>query len=265
MTAAAAIATVVGWYLRRPDDWLILRVRLGGVTPDRVSRQPARVWLLAAVAATILVTTAVPNPATQAALVTCAAAGLFAITLRRQAKARQQAVEFRGEISRVLTSVAAELRAGVDPLSSLRAAVADAPAAWAPVRTASVGDVVQALRAMSSYPGGETLAEVAAAWQIAEQAGSPLATVLDRAAATVRAEVELDRDVAVEAAPARATGQLMALLPLAGLGLGMLLGANPIRILLASGVGVACLVAGLGLACLGVWRIERIVAEVEAR
>jgi tight adherence protein B len=261
----AGLATVVGFYVRRPDDWLVLRLRLGGTALRRGGPQPVLLRRCVAVAATAAATMAVPNPWTQMALLAIVAAAFVATTLRRQAKARQRAVEFRGDIARVLSSVAAELRAGAEPLVSLQAAVTHESADWEPVRTAALGDVVEALRAMSSLPGGESLAEVAAAWHLAEQTGSPLASALDRMATAVRAEVELDRDVAVEAAPARATGRLMAILPLAGLGLGLLLGANPLRVLFSSGIGVVCLMAGLLLAGLGVWRIERIVAEVEGR
>lgn len=211
MITAAAIVAAFGWYLRRPDAWLILRVRLGAPTAGRFDWQSARARVFVAIAGTALVSTAVPNAATQAAVVAFAATGIGAATLRRQAVVRRQAVEFRAEIARILSAVAAELRAGVDPLAGLRAALADAPAAWDPVRMAPLGDVAPAVRVMSSLPGGESLATVAAAWHIAEQTGSPLATVLDRLSASMRAEVELDRDIAVEAAPARATGRLMAI------------------------------------------------------
>jgi tight adherence protein B len=258
-------ATVLAWYLRRPDDWLVLRLRVGGRQSGRGGRRP--IWSTTGlpIAATVGVAVAIPSTTTQAAVVAFVAAGLFASRLRRQAMVTRKAAELRADVARVLSSVAAELRAGVDPAASVRAAVADGSAVWEPLRTATEADVVEALRSMSEHPGGEGLADVAAAWQIAEHTGSPLARVLERMAEAVRADVELDREVAVEAAPARATGRLMAVLPGAGLGLGMLLGADPVRVLLTSVVGVACLWAGLALACLGVWRIERIVTAVEAR
>ncbi|MFL6088996.1 MAG: type II secretion system F family protein [Aeromicrobium sp.] len=261
----AAIATTAACYVARPDDWVVIRLRLGSTTSNRVSQLSARARMAVAVVGTIAVSLALPDLPTQVAVVAGVAVGLFSASLRRQARARRAAAEFRADIARVLNSVSAELRAGVEPLAAVRAAVADEAAAWSPVRSPDAADMVEALRTVSARPGGESLAEVAAAWQIADQTGSPLANVLDRMAAAVRAEVELDREVAVEAAPARATGRLMALLPLAGLGLGMMLGVNPIRVLLTTGIGVTCLVAGLGLAGLGVWQIERIVSSVEAR
>jgi tight adherence protein B len=69
--------------------------------------------------------------------------------------------------------------------------------------------------------------------------------------------------VAVEAAPARATARLMAFLPLIGIVLGTTLGADPIRVLTGTTIGVACWGSGLALACVGVWWIERLVRAVE--
>jgi tight adherence protein B len=43
----------------------------------------------------------------------------------------------------------------------------------------------------------------------------------------------------------------------------MLLGVNPVAVLVGSGIGVACLVAGLALACCGVWWIDRIVSALD--
>ncbi len=89
--------------------------------------------------------------------------------------------------------------------------------------------------------------------------------ILDRMAGSIQDEVDLEREVAVEAGPARATARLMAALPVFGLGLGFLLGVNPVAVLVGSGLGVACLVTGLALAVGGVWWIERIVSSVDAR
>jgi tight adherence protein B len=271
MTAACTLVAAVlcggAVYLRRPDDWLMLRVRFGVAVAGPGRQWPAgrfRVGL--AVAATAAVTLTVPDAPTQVALVAGVLVAVFAAALRRQARVRKRAVAFRADIARMLASTAAELRGGVDPIAAVHAAVGDLPVAqWGPVQTAAAADIEDALWTVSTRPGGEALAEVAAAWHIADQTGSPLSIVLGRMAESVRAEVELDRDVAVEAAPARATARLMAVLPVAGLGLGLLLGVNPIRILVTTGVGAACLVTGLALACLGVWRIERIVTAAELR
>ena len=258
-TLCAALAAVVVW-LHRPDDWVVVRCRLG--LPAR-----SEPWVpptsIVAVAATGGVTLAIPSTASQLALVAVAGAGLFGLGLRRRARQRAQAAEFRVEVAKVIRSASAELRAGVEPDAALHAAASDASAAWDPVHAAGGADVRTALQQVAATPGGASLAEVAAAWHLAEQAGAPLAAIFDRMVESLQAEVELDREVAVEAGPARATARLMAVLPVFGLGLGLLLGVNPVAVLVGSGLGVSCLVAGLMLACGGVWWIERIVAALD--
>ena len=269
----SSVAVAVAVWLRRPDDWIVVRHRLGHPVSERES------WTvptsLVAVAATCAVVLAVPSTASQIAVVAIVAAGLFALKLRRLARQRSAAAAFRAEVARVIRSASAELRAGVDPVAALHAATGgtslhaerawgmDASSAWVGIHAAGPADVGAALQSAASTPGGESLADVSAAWHLSEQAGAPLGVILDRMAGAVQAEVELDREVAGEAEPARATARLMAGLPIFGLGLGLLLGVNPVVVLLGSGLGVACLVGGLVLACCGVWWIERIVSALD--
>ena len=257
----SSLAAAVAVWLRRPDDWIVVRHRLGPPASNGQSWTPPT--SLVAVTVTCVVVVAVPSTASQAAVVAIVAAGLFALKLRRRARQRAEAAAFRAEVARVIRSAAAELRAGVDPVAALRAATLDASGAWVGVHVADTADVGTALQSAASTTGGESLADVSAAWHLAEQAGAPLAVILDRMAGAMQAEVELDREVASEAEPARATARLMAGLPIFGLGLGLLLGVNPVAVLLGSGLGVACLVGGLALACCGVWWIERIVSALD--
>lgn len=257
----SSVAAAVAIWLWRPDDWIVVRHRLGPAVSERESWTPPA--SLVAIAATCVVVVAVPSTASQVAVAVIVAAGLFAFKLRRRARQRAEAAAFRAEVARVIRSSSAELRAGVEPVAALRAATLDASGPWAGVHVADTVDVRAALQSAASTPGGESLADVAAAWHLAEQAGAPLAVILDRMAGAMQSEVELDREVAAEAEPARATARLMAGLPVFGLGLGLLLGVNPVAVLLGSGLGVACLVGGLVLACCGVWWIERIVSALD--
>jgi tight adherence protein B len=269
MTAVlcSSLAAATAVWLRRPDDWILVRHRLGAPEGEREPWAPPK--LLVAVAATCVVVVAVPSTPAQIALVAIAAAGLFALRLRMTGRQRANTAAFRAEVARVIRSASAELRAGVDPIAALRAATGGTSVleaqrkAWGTVHAAGGTDVRTALHAAASTPGGEGLADVAAAWHLAEQTGAPLAAILDRIAGSIQSEVELDREVAVEAGPARATARLMAVLPVFGLGLGFLLGVNPVAVLVGSGLGVACLVGGLALACGGVWWIESIVSALD--
>jgi tight adherence protein B len=164
-----------------------------------------------------------------------------------------------------LELLAAELRSGSLPMHALAAVADDAPS-LRPAATAARhgGDVAAALGAAGERPGARALVDLAGAWNVADRAGAPLATVLDRVAVSVREDAEVDRDVQAEAAPARATGRMMAVLPLLGLSLGAGLGADPVRVLTGTLLGACCLAAGVALACAGMAWVDRIVASVEA-
>jgi tight adherence protein B len=173
-------------------------------------------------------------------------------------------VSTRDRTGSVLDLLAAELRSGVLPRHALAALADDVPL-LRPAASAAAhgGDVVSALRAASSTPGAGALADLAGAWHVSDRAGAPLADVLDRVAAAVRDDADVDREVRAEAAPARATGRLMAVLPVFGLALGAGMGADPVHVLTGTVLGAGCLAAGLALACAGITWVDRIVASVD--
>jgi tight adherence protein B len=239
-------------------------VRLRLLAPrDRGWKAPS--WAIVAVAATSAVAIIVPSTPMQVAVLVVACVVAFGLMMRRRAAGRAEAAAVRADIACALRSATAELRAGVEATAAIRAAVADGSDVWAPVRAARAADMRTALESAARSAGADNLVDVAAAWHLAEHSGAPLAVVLDRLADSIQAEVDLDREVSVEAGPARATGRLMAVLPVFGLGLGMLLGVNPVQVLVGTPLGVVCLATGLALACGGVWWIERIVCSVDDR
>jgi tight adherence protein B len=63
-------------------------------------------------------------------------------------------------------------------------------------------------------------------------------------------------------AGARATAAVLAGLPVLGIGLGQLIGAQPLRLLMSDGAGGWLLVAGVTLACCGLLWSDRIVNRV---
>lgn len=87
--------------------------------------------------------------------------------------------------------------------------------------------------------------------RMSESAGAPLATSLERAAehAEERIDALLGRQSAL-AAP-RATGRILSWLPLLGLGLGVLMGSDPVGVLTGSVLGALTGLLGLGLAFAG--------------
>lgn len=108
-------------------------------------------------------------------------------------------------------------------------------------------------------------AELAACFDIAEASGCPLAEVLTRFAAQL--EVEDDAEAARQTALAgpKATVTLLTWLPMLGLGLGILLGVDPLAILLGTPIGMASFAAGVALTVAGrVWSARLVQAAAGA-
>jgi tight adherence protein B len=261
--AAAALAVVL---VAPPARWVI-RVRLDTATArSRFRPRPVGPAARAvAMVSVVVVASAVAGPPLVIVAGTAVGVAWFVLRQVRRSRARAAALTTRKATVAALDLIAAELRAGILPRQALVAVADDLPSLRRAAAAATHGgDVVAAIRSAGTEPGAEALSELAGAWHVAERAGAPLAAVLDRIAATVRDDADVDRDVQAEAAPARATGRLMAVLPLFGLSLGAGLGADPVHVLTGTVVGAACLAAGLALACVGVAWVDRIVASVEA-
>lgn len=99
---------------------------------------------------------------------------------------------------------------------------------------------------------------VRAAALLAERTGAPLADLLDRIEADARAT---DRGLAAadaQAAGARATAWLLAVLPTGGIALGYAIGVDPLEVLLHTPVGAGCAVAALLLQLGGLFWSNRL-------
>lgn len=114
--------------------------------------------------------------------------------------------------------------------------------------------------ARASAPLRQMWADIALCCEVAERSGAPLASLLSRYADQI--EAELDNQAAREtslAAP-RATARLLTWLPLFGLGLGMLTGADPLDVLFTTPVGWAAGTLGVLLMAAGRFWSSRLVA-----
>jgi tight adherence protein B len=163
--------------------------------------------------------------------------------------------------------LASQVRVGRVPAEALRTAAEDCPV----LATASIiqdlgGDAPAAWRHRSRQPGHAGLADLARAWQVSTRTGAPLAQSLEQVAEALSADQALRMVVAGELAATRATGKIMAALPFCGLGMGYLIGGDPLRFLLDSPYGWACLVLGVSLAVAGVlwidWLARRAAEQV---
>lgn len=182
---------------------------------------------------------------------------------RRRQRCRREATRTRASVVEVGEALVAELRAGRPTQSALTSVCR----LWAPMaeiaRAAHLdADVPGALRRLAGRPGAEGLADLAAAWELAGRTGSGLAVALDRVVGGARdANADLTT-VEGELASARATGRVVAGLPLLTLGLGAGAGVGTWRWLLDTPWGIACLAAATGLALAGLTWIDRIADGV---
>lgn len=191
--------------------------------------------------------------------VTVAGLVVLGTSLRLAVGARQQraAARARVEVAHGCSVLASQIRVGLVPAEALRDAVEDCPVLAAASRVQDLGgDVTAVWRSESALPGHGGLADLARAWQVSVQTGAPMARNLEQAADSLTADVALRAVVAGELSAPRATGKIMAALPLCGLGMGYLLGGDPVTFLLSNPYGWACLDLGVALAAAGVLWID---------
>jgi tight adherence protein B len=226
------------------------------------TRRPS--WLLVgalAVASCVLV------PRVGALLAVAAGAGCGGLALWRQHRRRRRAAEVAGRVLETCELLAGELAAGQPPGTALDRAAG----AWPPLAPAAAafrvgGDVPSSLRALAAeLDGARDLAVVAAAWQVAHRTGQGLAVTVERVTESLRAATATRRLVAGEMASARSTARLVAALPVLALAMGSGAGGDPWGFLLTTPAGLACLAGGLALGFAGLWWIEAIARDAEAR
>lgn len=193
-----------------------------------------------------------------AATVIAATAARFVVLRRRLARAHRLAADVSG----ACTVLASELEVGKVPATALTAAAEDCPVLVPAAAAARIGgDIPQIWLDQAEEPGCAGLGVLARAWRVAVNTGAPLAPGLETVAAALRADEEVDRLVAGELAAPRLTGVLLALLPVAGVALGYLIGGDPLGFLTSTPVGWGCLLGGCVLACLGVLWTERLAGN----
>lgn len=174
------------------------------------------------------------------------AAAVFAVSARTaaEAPAPSAAVLQQEQVSRAVARGAA---LGRSPAQTLR----------------QEAETAAASRAAEGRTRTAVLIDLARCWEVSERTGAPLAALLEGLAEA--AEADLDADAARETAlaGARATVKILSWLPVLALGLGMLIGADPVRTLLTTPWGMAAGAAGAVLSILGrVWT-QRLVHRAE--
>ena len=195
-------------------------------------------------------------------VVASVAAGLRG--LRQRARRRAGAVACRARVIEACGVLASDLRAGRVPGDALSSATTICSELGPAASAARLGDdVPAALDLAATKPGASGLRALSAGWRVAEQCGAALAAVAERIADALRGEEQVRRQVVAGLAGTRATGRLLAGLPVLGLGLGYAVGAHPLDFLTGTLIGWLCLFAGLILAGAGMAWIEHLADSCE--
>ncbi|MCE7009300.1 type II secretion system F family protein [Kibdelosporangium philippinense] len=177
---------------------------------------------------------------------------------RQRLRHRMTVVE---ELTETLRSLVGELRAGAHPVAAAESVAADAPPSGAEAMRAIAaaarmgGDVEQAVHE-------PLFTDIAHAWALAHRHGLPLADVLAAVVRDLDQRLRFAKQTHAQMAGPRTSAVVLACLPLAGIGLGQLLGTHSLRMLSETMAGQALLVVGIGLIIAGVFWSGRLTRQV---
>ncbi|MFA7323793.1 MAG: hypothetical protein WC005_05485 [Candidatus Nanopelagicales bacterium] len=182
--------------------------------------------------------------------------------VREVVHAKRQRQERAQLVIDALASLDAELRSGQAPSAALRQA-SGAALVWPTALSAVVigGDVSMALAVDART--APVLQQLAACWKVAAHAGSGMSQAVERLTIAARHSEELRAVLDAELSAPRATTRVLSALPLVGVLLGVVMGADPLGWLIGGPFGWACLFAGLALTAIGIAWSRRLVLAVE--
>lgn len=141
-----------------------------------------------------------------------------------------------------------------DPLASLARAMASAAADGA-----SLGPL---WREAAESAGSAELFLLAQAWSLTEDMGAPLAQAVHTTAGLLEARIAHERRLAAAVAGARATVNVLTVLPIGGPLIGLVLGIGPRELYASSHLTQVSLVLGVCLAGIGRWWVRRMIRAV---
>jgi tight adherence protein B len=213
-----------------------------------------------AVAIVVMIAAAVSVPVAFSALII----GSTLLIRRRRRRGQLRLAEECRALESGLDVLVGELRAGAHPVAAFRVAATEtdgtvgasfrAVAARA-ILGADVGAGLRGAAVGSTRP--VHWERLAVCWELAQSHGLAIATLMRAAQADIVERLRFGARVDAGMAGARATAAMLAGLPVAGIALGELIGAQPIRFLTGSGGWL--LMVGAALACVGLLWSDRII------
>lgn len=226
----------------------------------RALRIPLVLWLIG-----LLVTLAVVAPP-GVVVAAAMAAGTVGARMRRSRRKRERAAE-AAALEGALDVLVGELRIGAHPVTAFDTAAAETEGnAAASLRTVAArarmgADVAGGLRSAAERSALPAYwRRLAVCWELAQSHGLAIATLVHTAQRDIVARERFSTQVNAGMAGARTTATVLAVLPLLGVGLGELIGAQPLRFLFSTGQWL--LVIGVALTCSGLAWSDHITSGV---
>ncbi len=198
------------------------------------------------------------------------AVGTVVLRRRRSIARRANAAE-AATLQSALDVLVGELRVGAHPVAAFEVAASEVDGAVADslrgvAARARLGADVAA--GLASFATSSRLPahweRLALFWRLAQTHGLAIATLMRAAHRDIVERERFSARVDAGMAGARTTAAVLACLPLLGIALGQLIGADPLGFLLSGGVGGWLLVGGVTLACCGLVWSDRITGRALA-
>ena len=200
------------------------------------------------------------------------AAGTVAVTGAARRRRRLEQCRRDAEVAALraaLDVLVGELRVGAHPVAAFDAAAKEVDDSVAnsfrtvAARARMGADVAAGLHSVarqSSLPAHWE--RLAVCWQLAHAHGLAIATLMQTARRDIAARERFAAQVTAGMAGARTTAAVLAGLPVLGVGLGQMIGAQPVRFLMSAGAGQWLLAVGVALSCAGLAWSDRITGRV---
>lgn len=175
----------------------------------------------------------------------------------------------RGEVNTptdtALIDMAARLQAGQSVPAALAQSLGTIDAPWARYLRAKIAGVQLPIQfpQQISVADAQAVHAVSAATQLVHQYGMELSAILQASVNGIIATREADEQRTSALAGPRTTAKLLQWLPLVALVAGTVMGADPLRVLLAPGWGHLCLLTGVGFMLAGRIWLTRLIRLAE--
>jgi tight adherence protein B len=197
-------------------------------------------------------------------------AGVVTLRLRRRRGLRRTARDAQS-MAAALEVLVSELRVGAHPVRAFVVAASESRGGVATAfrevaaRALLGADVAAGLRSAAAHSARPADWErMAVFWQLAVNHGLAVATLMRAAQRDIVERQRFWSRVDAGMAGARATASILAGLPLLGVALGQLIGAQPVSFLLGGGAGGWFLLIGTALVCCGLLWADHITGRVTA-